>query len=207
MKHAWTLPLLILAVLAALGLTFACEKDADTTPAEPLALARRGGNGNGNGGGTTAPTTTSDSAYRDSLFAACGMAWDPSTTPTGLLTRTVQLANLRTSHVQRVSVGSDGTPYTYDVLVVEFDAAAIPGQTVTGYTLAAGPCASQCVNLQGQSYCLQGLPTATTRLYLPAPQKNIPPGAPCYGLVKIDTREGCIYASQPFQFTSSPLTY
>lgn len=185
-----------------------CEKETPSISSTQEASFRRGGNGNG-GGGNTAPTTTvpDSSAFRDSLFTACGMAWDYSVTPTGLNSQTIQLNNLRTSHVQRVSTGGNGSTYTYDVLVVEFDPVTIPGQTVYGYTLAAGPCVSQCANFQGQSYCLQGLPTPTARIYLPAPQKNIPIGSQCYGLIKIDTYQGCIYFSQPFTFTSSPLNY
>lgn len=187
----------------------ACEKSEPAVNMEPKVMARRGGNGNGGGGGngSSATSVQDSSAFRDSLFTACGMSWDYSVTPTGLNSRTIQLTNLRTSHVQRVSTGGDGSTYTYDVLVVEFDPVTIPGQTVYGYTLAAGPCSSQCVNFQGQSYCLQGLPTPTARIYLPAPQKNIPIGSQCYGLIKIDTYQGCIYFSQPFTFTSSPLNY
>lgn len=187
----------------------ACEKSEPAVTMEPKVMARRGGNGNGGGGGNGSSTTSvqDSSAFRDSLFTACGMSWDYSVTPTGLNSQTIQLNNLRTSHVQRVSTGGDGSTYTYDVLVVEFDPVTIPGQTVYGYTLAAGPCSSQCGNYQGQSYCLQGLPTPTARIYLPAPQKNIPIGSQCYGLIKIDTYQGCIYFSQPFTFTSSPLTY
>jgi hypothetical protein len=187
----------------------ACEKSEPAVNMEPKVMARRGGNGNGGGGGNGSSATSiqDSSAFRDSLFTACGMSWDYSVTPTGLNSRTIQLTNLRTSHVQRVSTGGDGSTYTYDVLVVEFDPVIIPGQTVYGYTLAAGPCSSQCGNYQGQSYCLQGLPTPTARIYLPAPQKNIPIGSQCYGLIKIDTYQGCIYFSQPFTFTSSPLNY
>lgn len=187
----------------------ACEKSEPAVNMEPKVMARRGGNGNGGGGGngSSATSVQDSSAFRDSLFTACGMSWDYSVTPTGLNSQTIQLNNLRTSHVQRVSTGGDGSTYTYDVLVVEFDPVTIPGQTVYGYTLAAGPCSSQCGNYQGQSYCLQGLPTPTPRIYLPAPQKNIPIGSQCYGLIKIDTYQGCIYFSQPFTFTSSPLNY
>jgi hypothetical protein len=186
----------------------ACEKsEPAATQTEPKVMARRGGNGNGGGGGNSTTTVPDSSDFRDSLFTACGMAWDYSVTPTGLNTTTIQLTNLRTSHVQRVSTGSNGSTYTYDVLVVEFDPVTIPGQTVYGYSLAAGPCSSQCGNYQGQSYCIQNIPVSTNRIYLPAPQKNIPIGSQCYGLIKIDTYEGCIYFSQPFTFNSSPLTY
>jgi hypothetical protein len=187
----------------------ACEK-SELTPtvnqtSEPMMMARRGnGNGGGGGnGGTTTPATTSTSA-QDSILNACGMSRD-SVNAGGFIYPTIQLTNLRSRHETRYSYSSSGTPYAYDIVIIEWDnPVVLPNGATPQYSLLVSPCPTQisCGYTNGLLCTQVAYGITTNRIIVTPGMVGFYPNPSTYtafiGIFANPTQ--CNYVSQQFTF-------
>jgi hypothetical protein len=170
-----------------------CEKDTpQTSVTQPL--GKKGGRGNNTGG-------SGSTIDRDSLLAACGIVL----ADTGQSYPTVQLNNLRwrkqTGYSYDQSTG--GYTYPYDILIIEFDSASIPGKVANCYMLFADHCQTRvvCNRMNGLAVSQVTTCNGTTRIFLPIGVSWLNPYEPLYtGYIYVGTEGGCIYLSQRFTF-------
>jgi hypothetical protein len=186
----------IIVTLSIIGVVGCDKADNDNAPQME---ARRGGNGNGRGSTTGTTTTTTSSS--DSLLDACGVL----RADTGWWYPTVQLNNLtwrkQTGYSYDPNTGTNSN--AYDILVINFDAAVIPGKIVTGYQLRADQCSGRPVCTKSNGYYLSQVTTnnPTTQFWLPIGTTWLNPYTPSYtGVIMIATSDGCLFYSQFFSF-------
>ena len=189
--------LLFVGILSfiSIGTFIACDKadDPSSSVQSSEMLSKKGGRNNTGGSGST--------INRDSLLAACGIVL----ADTGQSYPTVQLTNLRwrkqTGYSYDQSTG--GYTYPYDILIVEFDSAIIPGKTVNCYMLFADQCQTRvvCNRMNGLAVSQVTTCTNTNRIILPIGISWLNPNTPSYtGYIYVGTEGGCIYLSQRFTF-------
>lgn len=144
---------------------------------------------------TTAVNTTTTTT--DTLYTRCNM----TPVATGWLMPTVTVTNIDTTH--RLSFIHDPAfgAIMKDALVIAFDAVNVPGKTVKGYTLLAGPC-------DGRVGCAtaNGLYTAQVTYQVTNPRFDILMGLSWLGsgiydgIISVAFTDNCIMYSQPFKF-------
>jgi hypothetical protein len=198
MKYIRNAQILILIAVSITTISFlSCEKQsANTVTAEPL--LRKGGNGKNNNGGGISPA---DSAFRDSLFTACGM----SITDTGCTYQTVVLNNITSRHLTRYSYdpATGANTHPYDNIIISFDPPVIQGKVINCYMLLADQCQGRpvCTKMNG-IYASQVTTCGTLPTFcLPIGVTWLNPNVQTYtGFIYIGTVGGCVYLSQPFTF-------
>ena len=185
-----------------IGTFIACDKGDDfNSSLQPSTemLNKKGGNGNGRGntGGSTGGNTSSS----DSILDACGVL----RSDTGWWYPTVQLTNLtwrkQTGYSYDPNTGTNS--YAYDILVINFDVAIIPGKTVVGYQLRADQCSGRPVCTKSNGYYLSQVTTnnPSTQFWLPIGTTWLSPSIQTYtGVIMVVTSDGCLYYSQFFSF-------
>lgn len=176
---------LIVALIAVTAFV-ACEKPEDTLPNSTSQVSKK-------------KPVTNPNASIDSLYAACNMV----RTDSSLVVPTIILTNLRTSHRTGVING-----VSTDILVIEFDPAVVSGKTVSGYVLRADQCNGRpgCGSFNGLVCAQVTYSTTLNKFEIPAGLSWLNPWNPQYtGIISISCTDGCMRASQTFQFTPPTL--
>ena len=176
----------IVVALIAVTTFVACDKPEDTLPTTQDMVAKK-------------KPVFDPNASIDSLYAACNMVRTDST----LVVPTSVLTNLRTSHRTGVING-----VATDILVIDFDPLVIPGKTVTGCLLRANQCTGRpdCGLFNGLRCSQVTYSTVNNKIEIPAGLSWLNPWNPGYtGIISISLSDGCIRASQTFQFTPPTL--
>lgn len=175
-------------VIALIAVTtfVACDKPEDVNPANTEVLAKK-------------KPVVDPVASLDSLYAACNMV----RTDSSIVVPTTVLTNLRSSHRTGVING-----VATDILVIEFDPAVISGKTVAGYVLRANQCTGRpdCSLFNGLKCAQVTYSSTVNKIEIPAALSWLNPWNPQYtGIISISCTDGCIRASQTFQFTPPTL--
>ena len=145
----------------------------------------------------TTTTVTTTTTTTDTLWTRCEM----TPVATGWIMPTVNITNIDTTH--RLSFIHDPAfgAIMKDALVIAFDAVNVPGKTVKGYMLLAGPC-------DGRVGCAtaNGLYAAQVTYQVTQPRFDILMGLSWLGsgiydgIISVSFTDNCIMYSQPFKF-------
>lgn len=191
-RPAYLLPFVISLVVISTATFVACEKDASIVPDTTAALdgtmvSKKGGR---------ATTGTVGTGSLDTLYQRCGMV----ITDTACTYPVVTVNNI--NPYLRNLPSSDSTYYSQ--LVIRFDAPMITGKVISSYILFADQCSGRpaCTKMNGiyMSQVTAGVPY--NAFYISIGTSWLNPYVTSYtGIIMACTTDGCMYASQPFNFS------